>query len=63
VDRRATHANWLISQGERISRLEAIDKDLDQRGHFGRGGARSLLEHKARLGKELRMSHVGFLVA
>jgi hypothetical protein len=38
-----------------VSRLEAIDSDLDERGHFGRGGARSLLEHKARLGKELRM--------
>ena len=37
-----------------VSRLEAIDADLEERGHFGRGGARSLLEHKARLGKELR---------
>jgi hypothetical protein len=35
-------------------RLERIDSDLDERGHFGRSGARSLLEHKARLGRELR---------
>lgn len=35
-------------------RLERIDADLDERGHFGRSGARSLLEHKARLGRELR---------
>jgi hypothetical protein len=26
--------------------LEAIDRDLDERGHFGRGRARSLLEHE-----------------
>ena len=37
-----------------VVRLEAIDKDLEDRGHLGRGGARSLLEHKARLGRELR---------
>jgi hypothetical protein len=30
-----------------VVRLEAIDKDLDERCHFGRGGARSLLDHKA----------------
>ena len=32
--------------GSIVARLEAIDADLDARGHFGRGGARSLLEHK-----------------
>ena len=40
--------------GSIVSRLEAIDADLNERGHFGRGGARSLLDHKARLSKELR---------
>jgi hypothetical protein len=40
--------------GSIVARLEAIDRDLDQRGHFGRGGARVLLEHKARLSRELR---------
>jgi hypothetical protein len=37
-----------------IVRLEAIDLDLEERGHFGRGGAGSLLQHKARLTRELR---------
>ena len=40
--------------GSLCVRLERIDADLDERGHFGRSGARSLLEHKARLGRELR---------
>ena len=37
-----------------VVRLEAIDRDLDERGHFGRNGAKTLLEHKARLSRELR---------
>jgi hypothetical protein len=37
-----------------IARIERIDADLDERGHFGRSGARSLLQHRARLSKELR---------
>jgi hypothetical protein len=40
--------------GSIVARLEPIDGDLDERGHFGRGGARVLLEHKARLSRELR---------
>jgi hypothetical protein len=40
--------------GSLVARLEAIDRDLEERGHFGRNGARSLLEHKARLSRELR---------
>jgi hypothetical protein len=36
------------------ARIEAIDRDLDERGHFGRNGARSLLDHRARLTRELR---------
>ena len=40
--------------GTLVARLEAIDRDLDERGHFGRGGARVLLDHKARLTRELR---------
>ena len=37
-----------------VARIEAIDRDLDERGHFGRNGARSLLDHRARLTRELR---------
>lgn len=37
-----------------LARIEAVDADLDERGHFGRNGARSLLEHRARLTRELR---------
>ncbi len=37
-----------------IARIEAVDRDLDERGHFGRTGARSLLDHRARLSRELR---------
>ena len=40
--------------GSLIARLEAIDFDLEERGQLGRHGARSLLDHKARLGRELR---------
>ena len=50
--------------GSIVARLEAIDRDLDERGHFGtsrHASARSLLEHKARLGRELRswLDHFG----
>jgi hypothetical protein len=41
--------------GSIVARLEAIDADLDERGHFGRNGARSLREHEARLERELRL--------
>jgi hypothetical protein len=37
-----------------LARIEAVDADLDARGHFGKGGARSLLDHRARLSRELR---------
>jgi len=37
-----------------VARIQAIDRDLDQRGHVGRNGARSLLDHRARLTRELR---------
>lgn len=37
-----------------VARIEAVDRDLDERGHFGRNGARSLLDHRARLTRELR---------
>jgi hypothetical protein len=40
--------------GSIVARLEAIDRDLDQRGQVGRSGARSLLEHRVRLSRELR---------
>src|SRR5947207_15180471 len=40
--------------GSIVARLEAIDLDLDQRGQLGRNGARSLLEHRVRLSRELR---------
>jgi len=35
------------------ARIAAVDRDLDERGHFGRSGARSLLDHRARLGGHL----------
>jgi len=37
-----------------LARIEAVDADIDERGHFGKRGARSLLEHRARLSRELR---------
>lgn len=37
-----------------LARIEAVDADLDERGHFGKSGARALLEHRARLSRELR---------
>jgi hypothetical protein len=37
-----------------LARIDAVDCDIDERGHFGRNGARSLLEHRARLSRELR---------
>jgi hypothetical protein len=37
-----------------LARIEAVDRDLDERGHFGKNGARALLEHRARLSRELR---------
>jgi hypothetical protein len=37
-----------------LARIEALDADIDERGHFGKRGARSLLEHRARLSRELR---------
>ncbi len=40
--------------GTLVARIEAVDRDLDERGHFGRNGARSLLDHRARLTRELR---------
>ena len=40
--------------GSLVARLEAIDRDLDQRGHVGRNGGGSLLEHRVRLSRELR---------
>jgi hypothetical protein len=40
--------------GSIVARVEAIDRDLDERGQVGRGGARSLLEHRVRLSRELR---------
>lgn len=42
--------------GSLIARLEAIDADLESRGHFGKSGvaARTLLAHRARLSSELR---------
>ena len=39
--------------GSLVARIEAIDRDLDERGHFGRNGARVLLDHRARLSKAL----------
>ena len=30
-----------------LARIEAVDRDLDERGHFGKGGARTLLDHRA----------------
>src|SRR5437868_9365261 len=39
--------------GSIVARLEAIDLELDERG-VGRSGARSLLEHRVRLSRELR---------
>lgn len=40
--------------GMLLARIEAVDRDLDERGHFGKNGARSLLDHRARLSRELR---------
>ena len=37
-----------------LARIEAVDRDLDERGHFGKRGARTLLDHRARLSRELR---------
>jgi hypothetical protein len=44
----------LIDEVARLrARIAAVDRDLDERGHFGRNGARSLLEHRARLNNAL----------
>lgn len=40
--------------GSIVARIEAIDLDLDDRGQVGRNGAKSLLEHRVRLSRELR---------
>src|SRR5437868_11896271 len=40
--------------GSIVARIEAIDLDLDERGQVGRNGAKSLLEHRVRLSRELR---------
>jgi hypothetical protein len=40
--------------GKLLARIDAVDGDLAERGHFGRNGARTLLEHRARLSRELR---------
>jgi hypothetical protein len=40
--------------GSIVAGLEAIDRDLDERGQLGRSGAKSLLEHRVGLGRELR---------
>ena len=40
--------------GSIVARLESIDLDLDERGPAGRNGAKSLLEHRVRLSRELR---------
>ena len=40
--------------GSLVARLEAIDKDLDERGHFGRAGAQSLLQYRSRLSGSLQ---------
>jgi hypothetical protein len=37
-----------------LARIDAVDLDIAERGHFGRNGARSLLEHRVRLSRELR---------
>ena len=40
----------LVDEVARLrARIAAVDRDLDERGHFGRNGARSLLDHRTRL--------------
>jgi hypothetical protein len=40
----------LVDEVARLrARIAAVDHDLDERGHFGRNGARTLLDHRTRL--------------
>jgi hypothetical protein len=40
----------LVDEVARLrARIAAVDADLDARGHFGRNGARSLLDHRTKL--------------
>lgn len=44
----------LVDEVARLrARIAAVDRDLDERGHFGRNGARSLLDHRTRLNAAL----------
>jgi hypothetical protein len=40
----------LVDEAARLrARIAAVDRDLDERGHFGRNGARSLLDVRVKL--------------
>jgi hypothetical protein len=40
----------LVDEVARLrARIAAVDADLDKRGHFGKAGARSLLDHRTKL--------------